>query len=111
MASWGEFAAASSELAARGATRFGMGIAYLATTDRDGRPHLHPVTPLIAEGRLFVFVALTTPKERNLRRDGRYAMHAVLGENDEEFMTRVGPSLRTTPSRVPPPTGRLRRSV
>ena len=86
MATWAQFAEAAPEVAARGATRFGMGIAYLATTGRDGRPHLHPVTPLIAEGRLFVFVALGTPKERNLRRDGRYAMHAVLGENDEEFM-------------------------
>lgn len=60
-------------------------MAYIATTGQDGRPFVHPVTPLIAGGRLFVFVALGTPKERNLRRDGRYAMHAILGKDDEEF--------------------------
>ena len=86
MATWGEFAQAAPELAERGAQRLGVGIAYLATTGRDGQPLVHPVVPLIAGGRLFVFVALGTPKERNLRRDGRYALHAVLGKDDEEFL-------------------------
>ena len=62
------------------------GHAYIATAGADGRPFVHPVVPLIGDGRLFVFVGLTTPKERNLRRDGRYAMHAPLGEKDEEFI-------------------------
>ncbi len=86
MANWGEFAAAAPDLAEKGARRFGYGVAFIATADEDGRPRVHPVTPLIAEGRLFVFVALGTPKERNLRRDGRYSMHAVLGDKDEEFL-------------------------
>jgi len=86
MATWEQFARAAPELAERGAARFAVGVAYLATSGADGRPYLHPVTPLIAGGRLFVFVALGTPKERNLRRDGRYAMHAVLGNDDEEFL-------------------------
>ncbi len=85
MASWAEFAAAAPEIAERGAKRFSVGVAYIATTGADGRPQLHPVTPLIADGRLLVFVALGTPKERSLRRDGRYAMHAILGKDDEEF--------------------------
>jgi len=86
MASWAEFAAASPEIADRGARRFAVGVAYIATVSSNCRPQLHPVTPLIAEGRLFVFVALNTPKERSLRRDGFYAMHAVLGKDDEEFL-------------------------
>lgn len=86
MHSWGEFAKAAPQMAERGAKRLAVGLAYLATTGRDGRPQLHPVTPLIADGRLFVFVALGTPKERSLRRAGRYAMHAVLGNDDEEFL-------------------------
>jgi hypothetical protein len=86
MAAWAEFVAAAPELSERGAERFGHGVAWLATASADGRPYVHPVTPLIAGGRLFVFVALGTPKERNLRRDGRYAMHAVLGQDDEEFL-------------------------
>ncbi len=86
MSSWAEFAAASPEIAERGAKRFAVGVAYIATTAEDCQPQLHPVTPLIAEGRLFVFVALGTPKERSLRRDGRYAMHGMLGKDDEEFL-------------------------
>ena len=86
MATWEQFARAAPELAELGAGRFAVGVAYLATSGADGRPHVHPVTPLIAGGRLFVFVALGTPKERHLRRDGRYAMHAVLGNDDEEFL-------------------------
>jgi len=86
MVSWGEFAAAAPELAERGAKRFAIGFAYIATVARDGRPQLHPVTPLIAGGRLYIFAALSTPKARNLRRDGRYALHAVLGKDDEEFL-------------------------
>ena len=86
MATWEEFASAAPELAERGAKRFGIGFAYLATVSEDGAPQVHPVTPLVAGSGLFVFVALGTPKERNLRRDGRYAMHAVLGKDDEEFL-------------------------
>ena len=86
MATWEQFARAAPELAELGARRFAVGVAYLATSGGDGRPYIHPVTPLIAGGRLFVFVALRTPKERNLLRDGRYAMHAVLGNDDEEFL-------------------------
>jgi hypothetical protein len=86
VASWAEFATAAPDIADPGSRRLAVGIAYLATTSGDGRPQLHPVTPLIAEGRLFVFVALNTPKERSLRRDGRYALHAALGKDDEEFL-------------------------
>lgn len=87
MATWAEFAAAAPEIAAVGERLLGQhGLAYLATTGVDGRPYVHPVVPLIAGGRLFVFVALRTPKERNLRRDGRYSMHAVVGKEDEEFL-------------------------
>jgi len=85
MATWANFAAAAPDLAERGAKLFARGVAFIATTGVDGSPQLHPVTPLIAEGRLLVFVALGTPKERSLRRDRRYAMHAVLGKHDEEF--------------------------
>ena len=88
MATWAEFERAAPELAERGRERFATGYAFLATSGDDGTPFVHPATPLIAAGRLFVFVALGTPKERNLRRDGRYAMHAVLGGDDEEFLIR-----------------------
>jgi hypothetical protein len=63
-------------------------IAYLATVRKDGAPRVHPVTPIIAEGRLFVATALTSPKRRDLVRDGRYVIHALPGKDDAEFLIR-----------------------
>jgi hypothetical protein len=60
-------------------------IAYLATVRRDGSPRLHPVCPIIADGRLFVATPADSPKRFDLRRDGRYALHALPGKRDEEF--------------------------
>ncbi len=39
------------------------------------RRESHPVTPIIGEGRLFLFMEPTSPKGQDLQRDGRYAMH------------------------------------
>ena len=86
MATWAEFAAAAPETAERGARRLSIGYAFIATTGRDGSPRVHPMTPLIGGGRLLAFVAVHTVKYRNLLRDPRYALHAVLGESDEEFL-------------------------
>ena len=86
MATWAEFAAAAPELAERGARRLGIGYAFIATIAGDGSPRLHPVTPLIGGGRLLAFVGVHTAKYRNLLRDPRYALHAVLGDSDEEFL-------------------------
>ena len=87
MATWAEFAEAAPEMAALGLKRLReFNLVYLATTGANGRPYVHPVVPLVADGRLLVFVALGSPKERNLRRDGRYAMHAVVSKEDEEFL-------------------------
>ena len=69
MATWAEFAAAAPETAERGAARLAIGFAYIATVSGDGSPRVHPMTPLIAGGRLFVFVAVHTVKYRNLLRD------------------------------------------
>ena len=84
--SWGEFAADAPEIAERGRQRFAVGYAFIGTTAPDGSPRVHPVTPLINGGRLFVYVGKHTAKFGNLMRDGRYAMHAILGDKDEEFM-------------------------
>jgi len=65
---------------------FAVGHAFIATSARDGSPRVHPVVALINGGRLFVFVGKHTVKYANLRRDSRYAMHAPLGQKDEEFL-------------------------
>jgi len=77
MASWGRFAEQAPALAQLGAQSFTtVGVAYLATVRPDGAPRVHPVTPVIGAGRLFVFMEPTSPKGRDLRRDGQYAMHS-----------------------------------
>ena len=80
MVSWGEFAAEAPELAGIGVERFGTRVAFLATVRPDGSPRVHPVTPIIGEGRLFLFMEPASPKGRDLRRDGRYALHGLVAD-------------------------------
>jgi uncharacterized pyridoxamine 5'-phosphate oxidase family protein len=86
VATWRAFADAAPEIAGRGAALLGVGVAFMATTARDGSPRVHPFTPLISEGRLLAFIDTHTVKYHNLRRDARYSVHAMLGKDDEEFM-------------------------
>ena len=86
MATWGEFASVAPDLAERGGRRLSVGVAYIATTAKDGSPRVHPFTPLIGGGRLLAFVGKHTVKYGNLLRDPRCAIHAVLGTDDEEFL-------------------------
>jgi hypothetical protein len=86
LATWGEFADAAPSLAERAARLLSVGVAYIATTAKDGSPRVHPFTPLIGGGRLLSFIAIHTVKYGSLLRDPRYAIHAMLGKDDEEFM-------------------------
>jgi len=79
--SWQALEDGNRDLAEFGLERFSSQVAYLATVRKDGFPRVHPVTPIIGEGRLFVFMELTSPKGHDLRRDGRYAMHASVENN------------------------------
>jgi hypothetical protein len=83
---WSEFEDAAPDLAARGRELLGVGVAFIATTARDASPRVHPMTPLVNGGHLLAFVAKHTVKFKTLARDSRYALHAVLGDRDEEFM-------------------------
>ena len=81
--SWQDLVDGNPELAEFGAARLlDSEVAYLATVRKDGSPRVHPVTPIIGQGRLFVFMEPTSPKGYDLRRDGRYAMHCQV-ENSE----------------------------
>jgi hypothetical protein len=79
--SWKDFEEANPELAAFGLERFKSGVAYLATVRKDGSPRVHPVTPIVGDGYLFVFMEPTSPKGYDLRRDGRYAMHSAVSDS------------------------------
>ena len=74
--SWQELVDDNLELAKFGAKRFGSRVAYLATVRKNGAPRVHTVTPIIAEGNLFVFMYKTSPKGFDLKRNGCFAMHA-----------------------------------
>lgn len=50
-----------------------------------GRPHLSPVCPIFAAGRVYLSVPSGARKRRDLAGGGRYVLHAFLGPDDEEF--------------------------
>ncbi len=79
--SWKHLEDQQPELAAYGAERLNGKVAYLATVRKDGSPRVHPMTPIIGQGHLFVFMEPTSPKGHDLQRDGRYAIHCAVSDN------------------------------
>lgn len=73
--SWQDLIDGNSELAQTGEERLHGRVSYLATVRKNGSPRVHPVTPFIGEGRLFLFMEPTSPKGKDIQRDGRYALH------------------------------------
>jgi hypothetical protein len=67
------------------------GLGYLATVRPDGGPRVHPVSPAVLDGRLYVYCLLSSLKLRDLQGDGRFALHSWPkpfiddGFDDEEF--------------------------
>ena len=45
-------------------------------------PRVHPVTSIVGQGHLFLFMEPTSPKGHDLRRDGRYALHCAVSGPD-----------------------------
>ena len=88
MATWAEFETSAPEMAAEGRRllyQFGIGLGFLGTVRADGGPRMHPICPIVAAGGLYAFI-VPSPKERDLRRDGRYALHSFPPEEtDDEF--------------------------
>lgn len=89
MSSWAEFERHAPDFAAAGRRLFmgsdGVAIAFLATASSSGAPNLAPVCPIFCGDHLFLSAASASPKVRNLRSNPRFALHAFLGSNDEEF--------------------------
>lgn len=78
LARWAAFAGDAPDLAETGRALLqqfgGVGLAFLATVRRDGAPRLHPVCPVLANGRLHVLITPDSPKRGDLERDGRFAL-------------------------------------
>ena len=79
---WAQFARAEPELAGFGAARLLAAPAYLASVREDGAPRVHPVTPVVAPDGLYVFMEPTSPKGRDLRERGWFALHNGVPDND-----------------------------
>jgi hypothetical protein len=74
--SWGEFAAEAPGLATFGEVRLTAMPAYLGTLRADGSPRVHPVSPIIGSGRLFLFMEPDSPKGHDLRERKSFALHS-----------------------------------
>jgi len=81
MTTWKQFAQGDPALAAYGSERLAGRVAYLATLRPDGGPRVYPVTPIVGQEELFIFMEPTSPKGLDLRRDGRYALHCGVEDN------------------------------
>jgi len=81
-ATWQDFAAAAPELADYAFERLDERIAYLATVTPQGAPRVHPVSPFIGNGHLYVYMNPTSAKLRDLARDARYSLHGTVEDND-----------------------------
>jgi hypothetical protein len=78
MITWTEFEQQQPALAAMGRTQLyqvGIGLAFLATVRPGGGPRVHPVCPVISPAGLHLLI-VSGPKQQDLRRDGRYALHS-----------------------------------
>ena len=100
---WQELATQRPELAEVGRAllyQFGVGLAFLATTRRDGGPRLHAVCPLLVGGGLFLLL-VPSPKRDDLHRDGRFALHSFpCPDNEDEFYVTGKATFELEPSTV-----------
>ena len=79
---WKEFEASAPEPAQFGRERLHGQVAYFATIRKDNLPRLHPVTPFISKGHLYVFMEPKSLKARDLERGSAYGMHSGVADND-----------------------------
>ena len=76
---WSKFADLNPQLAAHVEERIGRAPCYLGTVRPDGWPRVHPVGPLMLRGEsLVVTMYPSSPKGWDIRRNGRYALHAAV---------------------------------
>jgi hypothetical protein len=82
MLSWREFEALQPEMARFGEERLKFRVMYLASLRADGSPRVHPFSPFVGNSHLYAFMEPTSPKAKDLQRDGRYAMHSLVTDGD-----------------------------
>ena len=86
MATWGDLKGSDPAMAEAGRAilyQVGVGLGFLGTVRKDGVARIHPVCPLIADDRMFLFV-IPSAKRNDLLRDGRYSLHSFPCDTNEE---------------------------
>lgn len=79
--SWQALEQEALQLAAFGKARLDGKVAYLATVQDNGWPRVHPVTPMIGEGKCFIFAEPDSSKVRDLRANGKFALHCGMTDS------------------------------
>lgn len=79
--SWQVLEMQAPPLAAFGKARLDGKVAYLGTLQDKGWPRVHPVTPIIGEGKCFIFAEPGSSKVRDLRTNGRFALHCGMTDS------------------------------
>ena len=105
MATWSDLEKEAPQLAGFGLKRlkaFGIPLAFLATVRSDGGPRIHPVCPILADGRIYVSIGADSPKQHDLRANPRYMLHTFPDEGDPEF------SIRGTAVEITDPSSKQR---
>jgi hypothetical protein len=104
MITWGAFMMSEPDLASFGRGRLRKPPAYLATVRQDGTPRVHPVTPIVTSDALFVFMEPSSPKARDLRDRGWYALHNGVpdtqGSGGEFFLAGKGVEIQDAVTRT-----------
>jgi hypothetical protein len=80
--SWKDLESNVPELAEFGRDRLHGQVSYFATIRKNNLPRLHPVTPIIGEGHLYLFMEPTSPKRHDLIRGSAYVLHSSVADND-----------------------------
>jgi len=81
MTTWGAFRVEQPELAAFVAERLLAAPAYLATVRANGAPRVHPVTPIVTDAGLYLFMEPTSPKAADLSAGRAFALHNGVPDN------------------------------
>jgi hypothetical protein len=86
MLTWNEFVAARPDLAQAGRDllyQFSVGLAFMATVKPDGGPRMHPMCPILTDTAMYAFIT-PSPKQSDLRHDGRYSLHSFPCPDNED---------------------------
>ena len=90
---WAQLRSERPDLAEAGRSllyQVGVGLAFLGTTAFDGAPRVHPMCPVMDDHSIHAFI-VPGPKQRDLIRDGRYALHSFpCPDNEDAFYVTGG---------------------